>query len=194
MSEPREHLTAAELAIDSYLDELLQEPVEEAPGEIAAAVDEYCVFDVSGLLVAVPAARVHGEIARPRLRPQPGAMQWLRWASHGERERPLVDIALLVLPADLAPGSIPLAERCDRVLTLDDGSWWLALNGPTRTEVIDADAVCWRGPRGRRPWLAGTLADRRCVLLDTDNIRQLAQWAAGEPGACSESQAVGVPG
>lgn len=193
MSERSDSLTAAELAIDSYLEELLAEPAEAGPGCRAAAMDEYCVFDVSGLLVAVSAARVHGDTALPPLRPAPGAVDWLRWTAADHGEEPLVDIALLVLPDDLAPRQIPLAERCDRVLTLDDGSWGIALEGPTHREVIDPEAVCWRGPRGRRPWLGGTFADRRCVLLDPDNIRHMGKLAAGEFHQ-EQYRGTGVPG
>lgn len=167
------YLSASELAIDSYLEELLYEPAVDEVNATLAATDQYCVFDVSGLSVAVPAARVTEEHRCPQLRQESGSPEWLRWTVSDGAGLAVVDIALLVLPADIAPSAIPPEERCHTILTLDDGSWCIALEGATRAETIAPEPVCWRGPKGRRSWLAGTLADRRCVLLDLDNMKRL---------------------
>lgn len=169
-------LTSSEQALDSYLDALLEEPeegMEAAAGAGTAAA--YHLFAVCGVLVAVPSARVCAEIPLPTLQQATAQPAWLRRTVPGD-EAVIVDAALLVLPDDLAPRSIPLQERCGGVLLLDDGSWGIALEEPGHEERIAADSVCWRGPRGTRPWLAGTLSSRRCVVLDIDNIQQLGQF------------------
>lgn len=167
-------LTASERAIDSYLEALLEEPEATGDGAHVAMSDQYCMFDVSGLAVAVPAASVSGEVACPPLQAASGTPSWLRRTADGERM--IVDLALLVLPTDLSPDQIPLEERCDRVLILEDGDWGIALEGLAREALITADQVCWRGPLGIRPWLAGTIAERRGVVLDLGNIRRLGQF------------------
>lgn len=175
MSASGDSLTASERAIDSYLEALLEEPEAAGDGAHAAMSDQYCMFDVSGLAVAVPAASVSGEVACPPLQAASGTPPWLRRTAGGERERMIVDLALLVLPTDLSPDQIPLEERCDRVLILEDGDWGIALEGSPQEALITADQVCWRGPLGIRPWLAGTIAERRGVVLDLDNIRRLGE-------------------
>lgn len=176
MTRPDDKLAASELALDSYMDALLQEPGEEV-GMSAEVTMDYHLFEVSGVLVAVPAVRVSAEIPLPQLQQGPAQPAWLRRTA-ADAESVIVDTALLVLPEDLAPSSIPLQERCDSVLLLDDGSWGMTVEGWTHEEAIAADSVCWRGPQGKRPWLSGALASRRCVLLDLDNIQQLGQFTA----------------
>jgi len=34
-------------------------------------------------------------------------------------------------------------------------------------------AVKWRGHSGSRPWLAGTVIDRMCALIDADAFAQM---------------------
>lgn len=169
-------LTASELALDNYMDALLQEPGEEV-GHSARETAGYHLFEVSGLLVGVPAARVSAEIPLPELQQGPAQPAWLHRVA-ADDDSVIVDTALLVLPEDLAPHSIPLQERCDSILLLDDGRWGLAVEGWTHEEAIAADSVCWRGPQGKRLWLSGALASRRCVLLDLDNIQQLGRFTA----------------
>lgn len=176
MSSSGDQLTASERAIDSYLEELLEED-SGAEDNDGPALDRYRVFELSGLAVALPASRVREELPCPPLQEQEASMRpaWLRRSTHGEEELFIVDTALLVLPPDLLPEKMPAGERCGRVLILADGCWGIGLPGPAHEEVIEAGHVCWRGPRGKRPWLAGTLAETRCVLLDLDNIKRLAQ-------------------
>ena len=180
MSAGARELTASEQALDLYLEDLLWEDGADGPGEEAG---RYCTFALSGLAVAVPAARVRAESADAPPPLLPAGPEWLRRGAAGEAELTVVDVALLVLPDDLAPRAIPLEGRFERLLLLDDGSWGLALPAPGREELIDHGPVCWRGPRGRRPWLAGTLADRRCVLLDIDSILDLVKAATRPPGS-----------
>lgn len=186
--------------MDDYLADLLQEPESSASASIGAETGAetgagtgaetaaetaacYRVWDLSGLLVATPAARVTDEITPPSLWQPPGSPAWLQRGRFDNRGLPIVDGALLVLPADLAPRQTGLAARCGRILILDGGAWGLALPGPSREESIAGDGVCWRGPRGRRPWLAGTLASRHCILLDVDNIAALVTEYCGRTPA-----------
>lgn len=176
-------LAASELALENYLEELLEEPGQsESWGDAdTSTATRYQLFEVSGLLVAVVASRVCAEIPLPGLRPQvqvPAQPAWLRTAETADAAA-IVDTALLVLPDDLAPSSLPLQERCNVLLLLDDGRWGVTVEGATSEETIEAAEVCWRGPQGRRPWLAGTLGSKRCVVLDLDNIQQLLRSTAG---------------
>lgn len=166
-------MTASERAIDDYLDALLQEPEAESPQEGAGMTDQYRVFDMGGLMVAVPAGRVAELSALPALAAPTNDPNWLRATLPASGEKAIVDVAQLVLPSDLAPGHVPLEERCGELLTLDDGGWGIAIEGEIQEQTLDSDTICWRGPQGKRLWLAGTIADKRCVLLDLDNIRRL---------------------
>jgi hypothetical protein len=182
MTGTKGNLSAAELAIDSYMAELLQAFPEELPEESTTKVaDEgvlvqgsgYYVFEVSGLQLAIAATRVGVEVVLPAVLHSSGEAAWQYGTMVAGQAITVVDVVCLVLPADLAPPDIPLAERGQRLLLLDEGDWAIAIEDAGEEVAIDINAVSWRGPAGRRPWLAGTQARKRCVLLDLDGIREL---------------------
>lgn len=182
MTQARQNLTAAELAIDSYMTELLQEFPEEPPAAnsqaTSAQANRYYLIEVLGLQVGVAGGRVDSEVALPQILEESGNATWYCDATVGGRRVTVIDTARLVLPADLAPDNIPLAERAQRMLLLDEGDWAIAIEETGAEVAIDRQAVNWRGPTGRRPWLAGTLVSKRCVLLDLDGLRELVQLSA----------------
>jgi purine-binding chemotaxis protein CheW len=44
--------------------------------------------------------------------------------------------------------------------------WGLAVNGIDQPITIDPEHIRWRPRRSQRPWMAGTVKDHMCVLLD----------------------------
>ncbi|PLW83955.1 hypothetical protein CWI75_00950 [Kineobactrum sediminis] len=179
MTGARQNPTAAEQAIDSYMSELLQElPEEPIAGSSQTAPDQangYYLFEVLGLHVAVAGDRVDSEVALPQVLEGARDATWYCSATVAGRTVTVIDTARLMLPADLAPYNVPLAERAQRMLLLDEGEWAIAIEETGEEVAIDIQAVSWRGPTGRRAWLAGTLASKRCVLLDLDGLRRLVQ-------------------
>jgi purine-binding chemotaxis protein CheW len=82
-----------------------------------------------------------------------------------------VDTAALILPGDA--GRVPDANalrHAAQFVVLDEGRWALACDSVTDVTQIKRSAVKWRTVAGRRPWLAGTLMNPMCALLDVDAL------------------------
>ena len=64
------------------------------------------------------------------------------------------------------------AERSAHLVMIDEGRWALACD--SIGEVIDLETkdVKWRGTNGKRAWLAGTVIEQMCALLDIDALKE----------------------
>ena len=51
--------------------------------------------------------------------------------------------------------------------------WGLAVDSVNQPITLQPDDVKWRGDRSKRPWLAGTVKDHMCALLDIPRIGQI---------------------
>jgi purine-binding chemotaxis protein CheW len=128
------------------------------------------LFTVSGLKLAVPLVELNGvqDIQACRITPMPGHVAWyLGLTSYRGRNVPVVDTALLVLPEDrLSRLKQPAAERLTRVVFIDEGHWGLACDSVAEVVTLEPEAVRWRSDRTRRRWLAGTVIQHMCALID----------------------------
>lgn len=131
----------------------------------------YYLFDVAGLTLAIPLARFEAEIELPEVMTPPVGQAWRRIAETPSGPLIVIDTAGLILPQQ---DEVFPDDRVTHLVVLDNGNWALAAHGPGVREEIDLDRVHWRSTSGRRFWLAGTQPDRRCALLDLDEIGALA--------------------
>lgn len=189
-------LPAARDALQGYLDGLLREAtpaaprreapppataqpaapegaVEALPGRAAGGPPEWAqegfqalLFNVGPLRLAVPLVRLHGVLPWPEtIAAMPGQPSWsLGLMRHRERNVRVVDTASLVGVPTGAGQRPPPAN----VLIVGDGGWGLAADAIGEVLRLEPTEVKWRSAQGRRPWLAGTLLERLCALLDTD--------------------------
>ncbi len=128
------------------------------------------LFEVAGLTIALPAARVTAE-QRLDGEPDGAGNALIRTLEPNQGGTlPLVDLARLLLPAESPLLEAALSDRAGTVVVLDEGQWALAGAGPGRLENLAEEPVCWRSTEGGRAWLAGTLVERRLVVIDLDAI------------------------
>jgi purine-binding chemotaxis protein CheW len=52
------------------------------------------------------------------------------------------------------------------IVVLGDSHWALAVNNADQSVHLQPADIRWRKHSGKRPWLAGTVLDRLCALLD----------------------------
>ena len=135
------------------------------------------LFQVAGLTLAVPLARLSGVIPWDDgvLTEMPNHSSWfLGLREHqGQRAR-MVDVAAVVLPAPQYR-QLPAADsgRLGRVVMIDDNRWGLACDAVGEVITLNRDDVRWRSDKSRRPWLAGTVLEQMCALLDTDALARM---------------------
>ncbi|MCB1875166.1 MAG: chemotaxis protein CheW [Chromatiales bacterium] len=163
-------------------------PAEEKPArpEWAKGQFQTLVFHVNGLKLAVALNDLAG-IAKGEddITSVPGQPLWyLGLKEYRGRQVGIVDTARLIMPEKL--GGVDRAERMEpaHILFIDDGRWGLGCDAIGRVLRLEADAVNWRTARGKRPWLAGTLIQEMCALIDVKELVQLVetQRKAPRPG------------
>lgn len=152
-----------------------------APGtasvpEWAASDFQALLFRVGGLQLAVPLVSLFS--VEPRTTSPtalPGKPAWyLGLLSCRGRNAVIIDTALVVMPERLS------GARADysNVLLLDEGRVGLACDEVEQVVTLSAGAVTWRTARGRRPWLAGTVVEHMCALLDVSAFARMVSTPA----------------
>jgi len=127
------------------------------------------LFKVNGLTLAVPLVELSGvqEWQDGKVTPLPGHVPWyLGLMQYRERNVPVVDTAQLVMPEERQANIRPWQERLRHVVFIADGTWGLACDELAEVVTLRPDEVRWRTSRTRRRWLAGTVIEHMCALLD----------------------------
>ena len=155
------------------------EPVaiqQEGPPAWAGERFQALLFRVAGLTLAVPLVELSG--IQPwegeQVTPMPGHTSWyLGLTQYRGRSVPVIDTAELVLPPDRLAGLSPATERLGRVVFIDDGQWGLACDEVAEVLSLDPEQVRWRSNRTKRRWLAGTVIEHMCAIIDPPAFAQM---------------------
>lgn len=163
------------LALASYLEALLSEGgmLESAPtlkpvaDERTARLLDYFVFTVAGLKLALPRRRVLGVVdyATCTAAPSAHALQ-LGVVAQPEGDAAVIDTARLVMPGR------PALPAYQYVVLITPQPYGLACHGIEGALTIARDAVRWKSDHTQRRWLAGTLIEHKCALLDLDALSE----------------------
>lgn len=130
------------------------------------------LFQVSGLTLAVPLIAL-GQIQplTDELTPLFGQADWFM----GLQPTPAgkirtVNTAKFVMPERYDESFVKTAKY---VMSINGVPWGLAVDSVNQPITLQPEDVKWRGDRGKRPWLAGTVKDHMCALLDIPRIGQM---------------------
>lgn len=150
------------------------EPEPEPPGrpEWSDKPFECLIFTVAGLQLAVPLillGAIH-RIEEP-VKPIPGSPRWYM-GMRPDRDHNLrvVDTAEWIM-AGRAPANA--RDNYRFVIRLDSSEWGLACDDVAQSFTLKPDEVRWRTARSKRPWLAGTVIDHMCALIDVQTMANL---------------------
>lgn len=133
---------------------------------------ECLIFTVAGLQLAVPLILL-GAIHRieEEIRPIPGSPRWYM-GIRPDRDQNLrvVDSAEWIMAGRVPPGA---RDNYRFVIRLDNSDWGLACDDVAQSFTLRPDEVRWRTARSKRPWLAGTVIDHMCALIDVRTMADL---------------------
>lgn len=133
---------------------------------------ECLIFTVAGLQLAVPLILL-GAIHRieEEIRPIPGSPRWYM-GIRPDREQNLrvVDTAEWIMAGRVPPDA---RDNYRFVIRLDNSEWGLACDDVAQSFTLRPDEVRWRTARSKRPWLAGTVIDQMCALIDVRTMADL---------------------
>jgi purine-binding chemotaxis protein CheW len=123
------------------------------------------LFQVSGLTLAVPLISL-GQILpmSDTLTPLFGQADWFM----GLQQTPIgkirvVNTAKFVMPERYHADFVKNAKY---VVSINGVPWGLAVDSVNQPISLEPHAVKWRTNRSQRPWLAGTVKEHMCALLD----------------------------
>ena len=133
---------------------------------------ECLIFTVAGLQLAVPLVLL-GAIHRieEEIRPIPGSPKWYMGIRPGTQQNlRVVDTAEWIMA-----GRVPVNARDNYrfVIRLDNSEWGLACDDVAQSFTLSPDDVRWRTARSKRPWLAGTVIEQMCALVDVRTMANL---------------------
>lgn len=161
-----------------------QRVVQEAPSQTQPQLDvqrpewsqepfECLLFEVAGLTLAVPLVCLGTiyALAGQELTPLFGQPEWFLGILPGQAGNlKVIDTARWVMPERYRP---ELKEGLQYVLSMQGYEWGLAVHQVSRSIRLDPQQVKWRSQRTQRPWLAGTVVEHMCALLDVSVLGKL---------------------
>jgi purine-binding chemotaxis protein CheW len=159
-------------------------PVEQGLPAWASEPFECLLFDVAGLTLAVPLVCLGSiyPLAGQELTPLFGQPEWFLGLlpSHNGNLK-VLDTARWVMPDRYRDD---FQQGLQYVISVQGYEWGLAVHSVSRSLRLDPVEIKWRAQRGQRPWLAGTVIEHMCALLD---VTQLAEMIAS--GAVKRQEA-----
>jgi purine-binding chemotaxis protein CheW len=88
----------------------------------------------------------------------------------GERNVRVVDSARWIMPERYNES---VKDNYKFVIRLNDSEWGMACDSVAQSFSLMPEEVRWRTDRGKRPWLAGTVIEHMCALMDVAAISWL---------------------
>lgn len=133
---------------------------------------ECLIFSVAGLKLAVPLillGAIH-RIDRP-LKSIPGSPRWYM----GIRPDPVKNLRVVDSAEWIMAGRAPADARdhYQFIIRLDRSDWGLACDQVAESFTLKPEQVRWRSARSKRPWLAGTVIEQMCALVDVRSMADL---------------------
>ncbi|WP_337157097.1 CheW domain-containing protein [Pseudomonas putida] len=150
-------------------------PPATVDGRPAWAADpfECLLFDVAGLTLAVPLVCLGSiySLAGQELTPLFGQPDWfLGILTCQAGNLKVLDTARWVMPDRYRDD---FRQGLQYVISVQGYEWGLAVHQVSRSLRLDPAEIKWRSQRGQRPWLAGTVIEHMCALLDVAELAEL---------------------
>ncbi|MFF7708290.1 chemotaxis protein CheW [Pseudomonas sp. NPDC007930] len=148
-------------------------PAEEGPPAWASEPFECLLFDVAGLTLAVPLVCLGSiyPLAGQELTPLFGQPEWFLGILPSQAGNlKVLDTARWVMPDRYRED---FQQGLQYVISVQGYEWGLAVHHVSRSLRLDPSEIKWRSQRGLRPWLAGTVIEHMCALLDVAALAEL---------------------
>lgn len=134
---------------------------------------ECLLFDVAGLTLAVPLVSLGSiyPLAGQELTPLFGQPEWFLGILPCQAGNlKVLDTARWVMPERYRDD---FREGLQYVISVQGYEWGLAVHQVSRSIRLDPSEIKWRSQRSQRPWLAGTVIEHMCALLDVSALAEL---------------------
>ncbi|BCS43703.1 chemotaxis protein CheW [Pseudomonas amygdali pv. tabaci str. ATCC 11528] len=148
-------------------------PTSDGRPAWAAEPFECLLFDVAGLTLAVPLVCLGSiyPLAGQELTPLFGQPDWFLGILPCQAGNlKVLDTARWIMPDRYRDD---FRQGLQYVISVQGYEWGLAVHQVSRSLRLDPNEIKWRTQRGQRPWLAGTVIEHMCALLDVAELAEL---------------------
>ncbi|SHN00809.1 purine-binding chemotaxis protein CheW [Pseudomonas asturiensis] len=148
-------------------------PTSDGRPAWAAEPFECLLFDVAGLTLAVPLVCLGSiyPLAGQELTPLFGQPDWFLGILPCQAGNlKVLDTARWIMPDRYRDD---FRQGLQYVISVQGYEWGLAVHQVSRSLRLDPNEIKWRTHRGQRPWLAGTVIEHMCALLDVAELAEL---------------------
>lgn len=135
------------------------------------------LFQVGGLKLAVPLIELSGVIEwTDKVTEMPGhADFYMGILQHLGNKIAVIDTARMVLPENklsLIAGENP-RQRVKHIVLIDEYKWGLACDAISEVITLQPEDIRWRTSKTSRPWLAGTVIEHMCALMNSKGFADM---------------------
>jgi purine-binding chemotaxis protein CheW len=152
---------------------VVPEPALQGRPEWALGPFECLLFEVAGLTLAVPLVCLGSiyPLEGQELTPLFGQPDWFLGILPCQAGNlKVLDTARWVMPERYHDD---YRKGLQYVISIQGYEWGLAVHQVSRSIRLDPNEVKWRTQRTQRPWLAGTVIEHMCALLDIASLAEL---------------------
>lgn len=157
-------------------DELIELKKEPLPKYFQPAVAfQVLFFTIGKLTLAVPLEHLSGILkgVDEKVTPVPGYAAWhLGLMKYQGATVSIVDTAKLIVPGHRRD-IVQDRRKYRYFILLGERRWGLGCHGVAEVVTLDPAEVKWRHNRTHQPWLAGTVIDKMCALIDVEGFLKL---------------------
>ncbi len=127
-------------------------------------------FQIAGVTLAAPLEKLNGIVElTDEITELPGYAPWvIGLLPNRGRNVQVVDVAQIIMPNESDWVMQPTIARMKFIILLEDGTFGLAADSISQVLSLVANDVRWRSTQSKRPWLAGTVIEKMCALLEID--------------------------
>lgn len=132
------------------------------------------LFNVAGLKIAIPLVELSGVIKwKDSVTEMPGhADFYMGILQHLDYKVAVIDTAKMIIPEEKLAhlvGENP-RDRVNHIVLFDNYRWGLACDEIGEVITLQPEDVRWRKNASTRTWLAGTVIEHMCALLNSDGF------------------------
>ncbi|WP_314408209.1 CheW domain-containing protein [Pseudomonas kuykendallii] len=169
------------IVVEPVVDLQLEQRAERVPAPLnfderpdwAEEPFECLLFDVAGLTLAVPLVCLGSiyPLVDQELTPLFGQPEWFLGILPSQAGNlKVLDTARWVMPDRYRDD---FRRSLQYVISVQGYEWGLAVHQVSRSIRLDPSEIKWRSQRIQRPWLAGTVIEHMCALLDVSALAEL---------------------
>ena len=126
-------------------------------------------FTAGGIKLAVRLADLWGISNMAQITRMPGPAWYLGMMPVRDRKFRIVDTVKWMVPESDQSALAPYRY----VIHLGSSGWAIGCHELLSSEKVDGESVKWRETPGQRPWLAGIVKTKMCVLLNVEELVKL---------------------